>query len=271
MQGQVQNSNTWKPSIEMASEKTAVDAAEQEQELEQIRNDLHMWSRQPFPPLGDTGFLLWPKLKLFHKDFFASMCKVGGVVGAANKIYLLRVHGTSDDMEKAKEMGEQLINDVLSLFINLGVVGALIITVIYPLLVSEINLSDKTIRFFGNEDVVLAIYYVYYALLMMSAAISLSIIFESVTFYKHLSFWMTSQEAKLQYIAKCDLAGLVRKVNNIMSFTAWAIPYGALSIVSPIAALITGGGLVYFVWMQHQTFQGEATALRIFHEDVKQF
>lgn len=189
--GQVQSVDN--PSLHNVS--TKIDAA-----LSKKAEYLKEFSKLTIPECPAVlGLLLFPVIFARSPKLAAVMAKLEGPEGIASLIYQLQHNSASE--EEAKEEAEKLIEALLSMYINSGVIAALILGMVYPILLTPIEYSSQSVDYFGH-DICEFLFYIYYSLITLSLALSLSLLFDSIQFYKHLGFWATSLEAKVAYAAK---------------------------------------------------------------------
>ena len=170
---------------------------------------LKEFSQLPVPECpAFLNLLLFPVLFAKSPQLGAVITRLEGPEGIATLLYQLQ-HRNADENE-AKEEAEKLIEALLSMYINSGVIAALILAIVYPILLTPIEYSGQSIDFFGN-NVVVFLFYVYYSLITLALVLSLSLLFDSIQFYKHLGFWATSLEAKVAYAAKGGVFYIVAK------------------------------------------------------------
>jgi hypothetical protein len=159
-----------------------------------------------FSQLTVPGCSSWFSLLYFPVIFARSpklaaiMAKLEGPEGVASLMYQLQA-GNQESEEAAKEEAEKMVEALLNLYINSGVVAALILSIVYPMLLTPIEYSGQSVDYFGHNICVYS-YYIYYCMITSALVLSLSLLFDSIQFYKHMSLWATSLESRVMYAAK---------------------------------------------------------------------
>ena len=105
---------------------------------------------------------------------------------------------TSDDADKAH--ANIVAEKALDLCLNYGVIGALIISVLFPMVINGGGtISDEAIAFF-TPDGAQVIFYIYMILINIAIALALITLMFAANLYKLLSFWMVTPRAKTTFI-----------------------------------------------------------------------
>lgn len=105
----------------------------------------------------------------------------------------------------------RLIEQSLNFLINSGVVGALLLSVLFPIALTPIPTSDESLEFFG-EAAVDGLNYTYFSFLYTSLFFSVWITFMTLHYYLHLTMWMPTLEMKM---CKFDMTYFLRERNLI--------------------------------------------------------
>ena len=137
-----------------------------------------------------------------------------------------------------KEDIDLLVNSYLSLIVNLGVIGALILSLLFQFTVVDFTPSMSSTDYFG-EYYVTILKYIFITIINISVGLSLSVIYRSVFYYKQLGFWMTTPRAKLIWIERSSIVSLVGSAQIVIISAVISIPFGAASAISPVAGLIS--------------------------------
>lgn len=237
---------------------TKIDSA-----LENKSEYLKEFSQMSIPECPSfLSLLLFPVLFAKSPRLGAVMAKLEGPEGIATLLYQLQ-HSRANE-EESKEEAEKLIDALLSMYINSGVIAALILGIVYPTLLTPIEYSGQSIDFFGR-DVVAIFFYIYYSMITLALVLALSLLFDSVQFYKHLGFWATSLEAKVAYAKKGGVLYTVSKSIAMVFVFAGAIPFGVCSMVSPVGAAICLVGGVCVVLLASASMTYEKHMLNVLH------
>lgn len=231
------------------------------------RKEIANWAAVPFPKLWAwNGILMVPSLLLFHKEFTKAGDKISlGVEGQAAQLHDLAMEKAMEHDYDEKEVAETIIRGYGDLFVNFGVVGALMVSIVFPIALQPMDLADSSIDYFGFETTK-ALFNTFYACTILSLVIGLSIIFESITFYKHLSFWMVDTVSKLRYTKEVNLLFLVAKGTLLVYSICIALAFGSAALVSPEAGLITLFGLIVMIILCNSTMIAEQQAYKVVHE-----
>jgi hypothetical protein len=100
---------------------------------------------------------------------------------------------------------DKLLESFTGLLLNMGVVGALILTMIFPVLLGpEVELSQTAKDFFG-DDGAFALRVTYQALLVTCLGVSISVIHRSVRMYTAVNFWMPTPADKRWFIDRFSM------------------------------------------------------------------
>jgi hypothetical protein len=84
---------------------------------------------------------------------------------------------------------EKMTNDTNSFLLNFGVIAALLMTMVYPCLLTPVILSDASVEYFG-EGRAYMFGFTYYIGLSIVAASCVTIIYMSAEMYNSLNFRM---------------------------------------------------------------------------------
>jgi hypothetical protein len=144
---------------------------------------------------------------------------------------------TEDEFENNMDLQKELIENSLTLLGTLGVVGALIFSVLYSTVLSPLIASEESSNYFSEYQIT-AFSYVYYICVYLALTRSFTTIFQSVILYLKLSTWMPNVEMKMWFIARKSLTPVVNNAMFCLISSSIAIPFGIAVNVSPGAALI---------------------------------
>jgi hypothetical protein len=121
--------------------------------------------------------------------------------------------------------------------LNVGVVAALILSITYPLCISELTASDAAIGFFSDLTI-LAFINIYYILIISDALISLMLIYLSLRIYLYLGFWISQPMFKLKFLDKSPLPFICAASVWNIRILILALPFGVAVNVSQYAGVI---------------------------------
>jgi hypothetical protein len=165
--------------------------------------------------------------------------------GAEKMAVILRALVVLQEKEKCTKQGvqmdqdhcEKLNDDTLSMLASFGVVSALILTVLYPLVLSPFSPSEASASYF-NETTIQAFQYTYFSLLFLSLTLAAIVVVLSARMYAEFGFWLFRPDARLHYLRSGRL-GFLAMVNVYCLFAfLLGLPFGVAVNVTPVAGLI---------------------------------
>ena len=122
--------------------------------------------------------------------------------------------------------------------INSGVVGALLVSVIFPVALTPIVASDESVIFFG-ESGIFGLLMTYFFFLYMSLFFSIWITYMTIHYYLHITLWMPTLELKLWYCNELNtLPAVVVITHGCVLASAFCLPFGIAVCITPEAGLI---------------------------------
>lgn len=128
--------------------------------------------------------------------------KVSPIEGCENKFKV----SFNDDFES--EDINKVVESYLGLLLNCGVIGALVITLLFQVAITSQSFSDASIEYF-TEDGCTTMFNIYFILVTSGFYMSCLTVISSIFKYKQLSFWMANTELKSAYVEKLSLTGLI--------------------------------------------------------------
>ena len=131
-----------------------------------------------------------------------SKLKVTPIDGFSNKYKVSFIE------ELETENVDKLTESYLGLLLNCGVIGALVITLLFQVVITSQDFSDASIEYF-TEDGCVSMFHIFYILVTVGFYMSIMIVANSIFKYKQLSFWMSKTELKSVYIEKLSIVGLI--------------------------------------------------------------
>ena len=204
--------------------------------------------------------------------------KVGFVEGLAADIAKLYVTPIDEFPNKYKvsyrsdesDTIDKVVEAHLGLLLNCGVIGALVITLLFGISLAPSDISETSLEFFGDEGCSV-IWYIYYILVVAGFYISCLSVMQSISTYKQLSFWMSTQQTKLEYTQNVSIVGLIILSTTILPATIMlAVPAGSAIFISPQAGLISIILLfIAFLYVLHEVSLSEAKATVLLHLELK--
>lgn len=165
---------------------------------------------------------------------------------------------------------DKVVEAHLGLLLNCGVIGALVITLLFGISLAPSDISDSSLEFFG-ESGCKVLWYIYYILVVAGYYISCLSVVQSISTYKQLSFWMSTVQSKLEYTQKISIVGLIIMSTTILPGTIMiAVPAGAAIYVSPEAGLISIILLVFScIYFLKEVSGAEAKAVVLLHLELR--
>ena len=272
--------------LENAEHRDRISSTKGKAAKQELIKDLKEWTQYPFMEhLKICGFKI-PINANLHKLFgskiiyaheLSVISQFGFAEGISAKVRTVLMDTDKDGVVSMEELEPNsnssndeigaLVDSFLSLFQNFGVIGALIISVLFPLLLGNSNISSNSQQFFG-DTVVHIFYYIYLILINTVVVLSANVIFQAMTMYKHLGFWMPSSRAKLAWVRNTSVVGFVVKGQSLLVILTIAVPFGAASLGSPQAGLISA--ILVILFQINQLEQGliEESALKELYDEV---
>jgi hypothetical protein len=184
----------------------------------------------------------------------------GGPESVATELRTLTMdHDSSGDISREEQEAAAIsvTDSINSLLVNMGVVGALLLSIILPYALTPIEPVEATVEFFGKKwaDV---FGYAFHIASLVLLLICLDLIFKTLCAYKWLNFWMINAEMKL-YFAKHSNSRVVIPIiagaQSIMWIFPFTIPFACVTYISPLSGAIALGIMLIFFFNQLVYFQ----------------
>jgi len=160
--------------------------------------------------------------------------------------------GMSEEEKKASV--QEMVNDTNNLLINLAVVAALVLSIVFGIAFEPVTLPADTIDYFGKSGAT-AVKHIYYFLICFIVIFAVVDIFTAITFYKNLNFFMTTIELKQWWLGNSLVAPVV--VLTVVVLIAFLI-------VLPLGAAVTVGVTAFWIGLS-VTMAGILTILGVGH------
>ena len=142
-----------------------------------------------------------------------------------------------EDLQKEDRL-YRLVEQTLNLFINTGVVGALIMSILYEVALTPWPYSDDSIDFFG-EDILLSFNITFMIFLYAALFFSIWVLFMTIHYYLILTIWLPTLELKLWYVTKADVVPMVVLISHCcIVASALCLPFGIAMYIGAEAGLI---------------------------------
>jgi len=152
-----------------------------------------------------------------------------------------------DELEKSREHCLKMIEAFQSQLLNYGVICGLYFTVLFPIALSPIVVSNNSQIFF--DTIIINIFtYIYYCCIYISLIQSLLMVYKASRYYLHLTLWMPNIELKYWYINTVPIQTFIFTSNRIIKFVILSLPFGIAVGVSPISGLISFFLAINFMW-----------------------
>lgn len=181
---------------------------------------------------------------------------------------------TEEEMQEKEEHCLRLVEQALNFLINSGVVGALLLSVLFPQVLIPLVPSDDSLQFFG-DSYIMGFYYTYVFFMYFGLFCSIWITFMTIHYYLHITIWMPTTELKMWYVTELNvLPGVVFLTHACVVASAIALPFGICVGISSEAAFIAAAGcLVMFGYILGGLFStegGDAVVIRELHKRTRQ-
>ena len=137
-----------------------------------------------------------------------------------------------EDMETddQRKKSENLIQSVQNLFVNMVVVGALLMSITGPMVMETPTAGIKTLNLFG-ETVVFWIELIYMFMISVSFVTSAILTYATMRFYTHLTFWLITPGSRVKYIEhSAPVAYIV--LSSMFSFGTMMVAIGLGSVIT---------------------------------------
>lgn len=164
--------------------------------------------------------------------------KLGGIEGVALRVRKIQLDTDGDNIvteqeaEALDEKAQQLVESVSQLYLNAGVVNALMLSVMGPLLLQVIAVHQKTEDFFGKTGTAV-IFHSYYIVLGLVVALNIYTLFLATRSYHALTNWMPNREDQIWYIDTHGQLQIAVLMSNIFWLTGCCFPLGAMLAIGP--------------------------------------
>lgn len=130
-----------------------------------------------------------------------------------------------------------------------GVVGALILSVVTPMVTSSLTPSDESQEYFSSE-VLLALTLCYRVVTLIAFYLAADIVLSSFFNFTALSHYLTTDKQKVDFLCNfqvCQIYGYVAKCHNLVFCLVLSIPFAITINTSPIEGLIAFISVVVFI------------------------
>jgi hypothetical protein len=142
---------------------------------------------------------------------------------------------------------EALAESFTGMLLNMGVIGALILTMVFPLLLAPEVEPSQSAKDFFTEDGALALRVVYQVLLAACFGMAAIVIFRSIRMYTAVNFWMPTVPSKRWFMDRFTLVPLVILCVVLILSLVLTVLLGASVNASPRLGLMMALCLVAFI------------------------
>jgi len=198
---------------------------------------------------------LWQHLTLLRKLGLGGR-SIGGPEGAAACLqsFLIDKDGSGDvGVDEVEQTAGEMSESANGLIINMGVVGALLLSFTFPMVVTPVEVSQSSVDFFG-ENGVRVLQDIYYGALILMVALAISLIAVTVMSYKHLNFWMTSPAMKIWWCQEVSAKPIVHLAQAQFIILGFIPGFGCAAHISPKVALMASCGSLFTLFFIMKSF-----------------
>ena len=180
---------------------------------------------------------------------------------------------TEEEMEEKEEHCLRLVEQALNFLINSGVVGALLLSVLFPQVLIPLVPSDDSLQFFGDSTI-MGFYYTYLVCMYFGLFCSIWITFMTIHYYLHITIWMPTTELKMWYVTELNvLPGVVFLTHACVVASGIALPFGICVGISSEAAIVAAIGCTamfgYILVGLLSSDGGDAVVIRELHSRTR--
>ncbi len=209
-------------------------ASSKEELLNKIKQDRHELEQWVKMSIENPYISEWLKIPNYALPFFGFMLsKLGGTGNLS-----LKLRNVAMDLDKSGDVTEEefsnnidsqtaMIDQALTLLTTMGVVGALIFSVLFSTVLSPLEPSDVSTSYF-HPNTLTGFTYAYYAFVYYALGRSFTLVFQSVVLYLKLGFWMPDLPMKMWFLARTPLRTVVYNGVFALVTVSLSIPFGEL-------------------------------------------
>ena len=173
--------------------------------------------------------------------------ELGGAERIANLLSLASVDedGDGDVSEEEYQANENklegIVNNTSTLFLNSSVVAALIISIVYAIPLSGIDVSDVSSAYFANHWINV-IEWAFLSFTGLTIALAILILYGSLRLYLILNFWMYSLECKIWFVqtVSVSVVPIIIAYQLCIGVSGFALISGTFLFISPGKGLVIG-------------------------------
>lgn len=208
------------------------------------------------------------------RDIYGEHLKMGGRERISSYIQYAQINFdphqplTMENYERITKVVDKGTEAALGYLTTCGVVGALLITLMYPLALSPFTVSDESAKFFLQRTIE-AFQYIYFAFITSTLVLAMLVVYFSVRMYMEVNM-MSSMRSRLWYLDSSRLVMVALMCLWCFRTLVAALPFGAAIYVTPIAGIILGVLAGVFI-VAAEAFEGHAnrTTIGQLHQDAR--
>lgn len=167
----------------------------------------------------------------FFRNWWIQAYRIGGAEQIALYLQQLELDSDGDgliseqELEQGLQKSQQIVDDALRLLETCGIIGALLMTLLYPQFFVDLEYNTDSIDYFGRHTCVI-IKYCCFALICVSFTLACNAVILSLALFRHISFYLPSLKSKLWYLQKVSLGPVVASTVLCLFTTVLGIPFG---------------------------------------------
>jgi hypothetical protein len=201
-------------------------------------------------------------LDFLNPDYMKAKIKAGYCENISSFLKSTYKQGTDDSDSGSQEIDPKAaVDGYLALLTNAGIIGTLVFAVLFTFIISDFELAEVSIRYFGLETAKI-FKYIFIAGVNLAVFASLFMITTAVTLYKHLGFWMPDLQSQLEWIHHISVTPIVLACGFVVNCCTLSIPFGAAAGISPVAGLFSLACVaLFFIGYRFLTYIEEKSEL----------
>jgi len=199
------------------------------------------------------------------EGWYDHQAAIGGMENLATKYALTSAFAEEMNKEERAATMQQIISDTLVVASNNGVVGALVLSVIFGPATTSIQVSELSSSFFGQNGVeILRI--IYHCILFYGIMEALFLVYAATKLYSQLSTWLPTLEAKILWLDSYPAFQVSITQTNVISCVAMSIPLNVALTMSPSLGLAATLFCVFFWYKFALNTKDQVKTMILLHE-----
>lgn len=155
---------------------------------------------------------------------------------------------TQKEWDELQEVIKNELERVYAFLLNTGVVSALVISIFFEYTVTELEPSNRSINYFGEEGVEV-LTFLFSIAMMVDILVSMVLLGTSLRIYHVLNFLVLTPESRLMALTSAPFYSMAVLNMSIIIITSIAIALGAAVSQGPANGVIAiVMGLLYLGW-----------------------